>query len=85
MLLFTNNTTFANNSKTTVINADTLQSDKINSKLSAKGNVQLTRDKYKVSADEVVYDNAQGKIFLKNKTKTQNVQGLWDKIKRCNI
>ena len=72
-LLFINNTTIASNSKTTVINADTLQSDKINSKLSAKGNVQLTRDKYKVTADEVVYDNLQGKIFLKSKTKLKDI------------
>ena len=65
---------FAYNKKTTVINADILQSDKINSKLSAKGNVQLTRDKYKVSADEVVYDNVQGKIFLKSKTKLKDTE-----------
>ena len=53
----------------TVINADTLTSSRAKSEISAKGNVQLTRDKYKVFADEVVYDNAENKIYLKSKTK----------------
>ena len=53
----------------TIINADSLSSNKLKSKISAKGNVQLTRDNYKVYADEVVYDNEENKIYLKNKTK----------------
>ena len=53
----------------TVINADSLSSNKLKSKISARGNVQLTRDNYKVYADEVLYDNKENKIYLKNKTK----------------
>ena len=53
----------------TVINADNLISNKQKSSISAKGNVQLTRDRYKVFADEVTYDNANKKIYLKSKTK----------------
>lgn len=56
-------------SSKTVINADSLSSNKLKSKISARGNVQLTRDNYKVYADEVLYDNKENKIYLKNKTK----------------
>ena len=58
----------------TIINADTLTSNKKKSSISAKGNVQLTRDKYKVFADEVVYDNANNKIYLKSKTKLTDTE-----------
>ncbi|MBR2141466.1 MAG: LPS-assembly protein LptD [Rickettsiales bacterium] len=57
----------------TVINADTINSNKNKSSLSAKGNVQLTRDIYKVVADEVVYNSLENKIYLKSKTKLTDI------------
>lgn len=67
-IIFLHNVDCFANGKT-VINADVLSSNKLKSKISAKGNVQLTRDNYKVYADEVIYDNDENKIYLKHKTK----------------
>lgn len=70
--LFFANCSFSSVYARTVINADVLNSNKNNSTFSAKGDVQLTRDNYKVNADEVVYDNVENKIFLKSKTKLKD-------------
>lgn len=68
LLLFLYNTVVYAQNSTIVIEADTLKSQKQNN-YKAKGNVVLSRDIYKVTSDEIVYNNTKKTIFLKNKTK----------------
>lgn len=75
LILFNTNTFSTIKNSTTVINADRLNAEKNRTKFSATGNVQLTRDKYKVTADEVIYDNLENKIYLKSRTKLKDIEG----------
>lgn len=54
---------------TTIMEADSVKSDHINSKVSANGNVKFIRGKYKITADSITYDKENGKIYLENRAK----------------
>ena len=53
----------------TVIEADNIISESKNSKISASGNVIFIRDKYKITADKVIYDKNKKKIYLEKRAK----------------
>lgn len=59
-------------SETIIIEADTLKSNK-NKSYEANGNVTLSKDIYKITSDQIIYDNNSKKIFLKSKTKLTDI------------
>ena len=77
------NLLFAKSNKNkTVIEADNIISESKNSKISASGNVIFIRDKYKITADKVIYDKNKKKIYLEKRAKfidTENNKIIADK------
>lgn len=58
-----------------VIKADTLKTDKKNLTIKAKGNVEFSKNEYKINADEVEYNKKQKKIYLNKRAKmTDNAE-----------
>lgn len=56
-------------SKTIIIEADTITSNKQQKGYEAKGNVKLSRDIYKITSDKIIYDDEKKQIFLKSRAK----------------
>lgn len=52
-----------------IIEADSIKSNHLNSKILAEGNVLLIRGKYRVTADKITYDKENQKIYLEDRAK----------------